>query len=623
MSRAGQEPELSDEEKLHRAGARASFRYWWQLCCRIPLKNAFGEDGNLDFPVMTPLQDRLETALEQQQADGVPMRTLACKVRQDGSSRFHMNRAYWMGRNHPIEVAVIADDKNTTPRLLNMWEVAFKQDVFGDHRWGNIQQGTGFPRKFSHGTTLFEETANDPRAGQGGTPQVLISSETAHYRSTGVSTGETVFQSIANSVPDLPGTWIALESTANGKQGVYYKTYQKAVTLEQWLNGIRGNGYIKCFAAWFENPGYDDTKRITARDAGEIMQSITEREMKLIQLYGPEKITPGRLAWRRRKLAEPNFSGDEDKFDQEYPHSMESAFISSGTQVFDQTALDRVVLRQREKSPPKLGIIQNGQFFAADVMSAWIRLWEEPIPGCSYAIICDFCEGEQSAGAKTQDCHAVGVMRQAYVDANGKLHRAKVVAAVKAECRVNMDILFGWIGEMHRYYGECLVVPEVNSAFGVIAGLQAAGVKLIWTRQESEEQRRIGDGKQLRKRGWLTTEPLREQIISNLQKFIRQDEIEFLCPRMLEEAQNFITLPNGRKEAAGGYHDDWVMFLAIGCMTLPAATRYVVRRPVISHTQMLSDSERSMAGLPPAVPGNWGGFETGAAGGLDEGGAYG
>ena len=991
MSRAGQEPELSDEEKLHRAAARGSFRYWWQLCCKIPLKNAFGEDGNLDFPVMTPLQDRLETALEQQQADGVPMRTLACKVRQDGSSRFHMNRAYWMGRNHPIEVAVIADDKNTTPRLLNMWEVAFKQDVFGDHRWGNVQAGTGFPRKFSHGSTLFEETANDPRAGQGGTPQVLIScvpgdtpvivengwvkpicevqpgervlthngnqatvtavvgkpnnkgdlykldvacaqygiaftydhkiytqrgwvkaedivagdhvsmpirkitgarqtttmpmaqrsdaksqgvevalnrefgffcgyylaeghlkknssdgkrmcgiiftrhrsesgyadrafraveelvttqtitdrkgkltsenaiysatlgqwvlenfgrtkgkqlpdwvfecsvefvegllsgyfcgdgskgiadkydrvaattvqcsiatqirdliaalrigwaaleyrpggnhhgrncrpnytmryggkagtrlrelmglasnrppglrkagagavmwgehywlpvrgvtrvscdmvydlavdhpdhsfrtldysisnSETAHYRSTGVSTGETVFQSIANSVPDLPGTWIALESTANGKQGVYYKTYQKAVTLVQWLNGIRGNGYIKCFAAWFENPGYDDTKRITARDAGEIMQSITEREMKLIQLYGPEKITPGRLAWRRRKLAEPNFSGDEDKFDQEYPHSMESAFISSGTQVFDQTALDRVVLRQREKSPPKLGIIQNGQFFAADVMSAWLRLWEEPIPGCSYAIICDFCEGEQSAGAKTQDCHAVGVMRQAYVDANGKLQRAKVVAAVKAECRVNMDILFGWIGELHRYYGECLVVPEINSAFGVIAGLQAAGVKLIWTRQESEEQRRIGDGKQLRKRGWLTTEPLREQIVSNLQKFIRQDEIEFLCPRMLEEVQNFITLPNGRKEAAGGYHDDWVMFLAIGCMTLPAATRYVVRRPVISHTQMLSDSERSMAGLPPAVPGNWGGFETGAAGGLDEGGAYG
>lgn len=575
----------ADEERLHVAAGRNSFRYWFQLCQRIPLKNAFGEDGNLDFPVMTPLQDRLEAALEQQQADKVPMRTLACKVRQDGSSRFHMCRAYWMGRNHPIEVAVIADDKNTTPRLLNMWEVAYQQDRFGDHRWGNTAACVGFPRKFSHGTTLFEETANDPRAGQGGTPQVLISSETAHYRSSGKSTGETVFQSIANSVPDLPGTWMALESTANGKQGVYYKTYLKAVTLVQWQNGIRGNGFIKCFAAWFENRDYDDTHRTTDREAGEIMSTLTEREVSLIERYGPKNITPGRLAWRRRKLAEPHFSGDEEKFDQEYPHSMDSAFVSSGTQVFDHAGLEVMATQVNTGAGPQTGKIENGVFVQTGLMEAWLRLWETAIPGCSYLLHADFMEGEQSAGDRKQDCHAVGVIRAAYVDPDGTMHRARLVAAIKPECRVNIDVLIGWIADLHRMYGECLVVPEVNSAFGVIALLNAAGVHNLWTRTESEEQRRIGEGKQMRKRGWLTTEPLREQIIANLQRYVREREIEIGCPRLLEELQNFITKANGRKEAAGGYHDDWVMSFAIGVQCLPAATRFAQRMPVVEMTE--------------------------------------
>lgn len=616
MNNHGIPADAEAQERLHVAGGRGSFRYWWQLCCRIPLKDAFGKDGNLDFPVMTPLQDRLESALERQQADGVPMRTLACKVRQDGSSRYHMNRAYWMGRNHPIEVAVIADDKNTTPRLLNMWETAYKEDKFGDHRWGNEAACVGFPRKFSHGTTLFEETANDPRAGQGGTPQVLISSETAHYKSTGKSSGESVFQSIANSVPDIPGSWIGLESTANGKQGVYYKTYQKAVTIEQWVNGIRGNGYIKVFSAWFENPGYDDTGKISESQGAEIMQSLTEREVLLIERYGPKKITPGRLAWRRRKIAGPDFSGDEDKFDQEFPHSMESAFISSGTQVYDVKALTKLELWQKDHPGPKTGKLENGVFIQTGLMESWLRVWEPPVPGCSYLMSADFMEGEQSAGNKTQDCHAVQVIRAAYVDASGNMQSAKVVAAIKVECRVNIDVLIKWMGAMYRYYGECMTVPEVNSAFGIIALLTAEGVTNVWTRTVSEEERRVGEGQTLRKRGWLTNEPLREQIISNLQKWIREGELEVLCPRMLEELANFITLPNGRKEAAGGYHDDWVMSLAIGVQCLPAATRYVARVPLVVQEHHREESAQARTGL--AAWGQQAGAGYGGGGGDDQ-----
>lgn len=567
---------LSEPEIAHRALARKSFRYWFQSCVQIPQKDKSGGDGGLIFPKMNTLQDRMESALEQQTADGVPLRTITGKFRQGGSSRYHMNRAYWMGRNIPIEIGVIADDKNTTPRLLNMWEVAYRQDRFGDHRWGNSPSCTGFPRKFSHGTQLWEETANDPRAGQGGTLSVLISSETAHYRATGHSTGEAVFQSIANTVPDLPGTWIALESTANGKQGVYYFTYRAAASLAEWRNGLRKNGYIRVFAAWFESDDYLD--HITPREAAEIMQTLNESELRLIERFGPQKITPERLAWRRRMLASPKISGDEQKLEQEYPSDEESMFIGSGTQVFDLDGIAWLeTVQNRGGGSLRWGKLENGIFLPCSMLEAWLRVWEEPMEGHSYLIAADFMEGEQADGTREQDCHAVGVWRQAYVDANGTRHRPAMVAAIKLECRVNLDVLCEWIGALARWYGDCLVVPEVNNAFGIVSLLAANGVVNFWMRETPVEGRRVGEGKRIKKRGWFTNEPTREQIIATMQTAIRQQEVDVWCPGWLSEMANFITLPNGRKEAAAGHHDDWVMMSMIALQCLPAATRLTRR----------------------------------------------
>lgn len=569
-------PQSPEElEIAHVAAARGSFRYWFQACVQIPLKDKSGNDGGLAFPRMNILQDRMETALELQQADNMPMRTITGKFRQGGSSRYHMNRAYWMGRNRPLEIGVIADDKNTTPRLLNMWEVAYREDRFGDRRWGNAPACQGFPRKFSHGSQLWEETANDPRAGQGGTLQVLISSETAHYRSSGHSTGEAVFQSIANTVPDLPGTWIGLESTANGRQGVYYFTYKGAASLTEWRNGIRKSGFIRVFAAWFEDQGYVD--KVTPDEEKAILDSLTESEIRLIERFGPDKITPGRLAWRRRILASPKMAGDEQKFNQEYPSDEESMFIGTGTQVFDLDGLQELEMRQSTAGAVRWGTLTKGVFLQTGLGEAWLRVWEEPQEGRSYLIACDFMEGEQADGSREQDCHAVGVWRQAYVDENGRHHRAAMVAAIKLECRVNLDILCGWIGEMARWYGDCLVVPEVNNAFGIVELLAKAGVLNFWMREAPLEGRRVGEGKRLRKRGWMTTEPLREQIVATMQGFIREQELDVRCPGWLSEMANFIAKANGRKEAAAGHHDDWVLMSCIAVQCLPAATRYVRR----------------------------------------------
>lgn len=61
---------------------------------------------------------------------------------------------------------------------------------------------------------------------------------------------------------------------------------------------------------------------------------MTEKEKQLKTLYD---LTPLQLYWRRKQIDDANALGEdgEKKFDQENPHNIDSAFISSGKQVFD------------------------------------------------------------------------------------------------------------------------------------------------------------------------------------------------------------------------------------------------------------------------------------------------
>jgi hypothetical protein len=76
---------------------------------------------------------------------------------------------------------------------------------------------------------------------------------------------------------------------------------------------------------------------------------------------------------------------------------------------------------------------------------------------------------------------------------------------------------------------------------------------------------------------------------------------------LVEEYANFITLPSGRKEAAGGYHDDWCMmsFLALLCM--PAATRMTRNTPVVIRQDGVSGVNDFFAGGSRGMFDNGGG----------------
>lgn len=564
---------------------REDFRGWFSSSAKIQIKDP---GAPLQIPRMNIMQQRISEAIEWCDANGYPARIINLKPRQGGSSSVFVGIAYHRARSVGCNVAILGDDKNTTEKLMRMWKRFGENDAMDAAKaWGNSPKNPHQPswQEFTHGSTLTLETANDPRAGQGGTFQCLVASEVASYRSAGHSTGEDVFSSIAGCVPRLPKTLIALESTAQGQTGIFYTTYQGAVTFEEFKNGKRGNGYIRFFTPWFDFDDYtfdgkNGRQSITQFERQEILESLDDEELRLIARFGESTITPERLAWRRQTLSGPDCGGDVDKLNREYPATDVDAFRSTSAGFFD---IDGLMWQEQQITPstmePKVGDIvidgrgrgplflkqQNGQY----------RIWEHPEEGESYVLSADFRVGRQSAGSSRElDTNAVMVIRAGRADPRtGQVSLPRVVASVRDDDRSDTDIILQRILALHRLYGDCMVVPEVNNSGNIVWQMQQLGISNIWS-QPTGANGQHGSGKTSHILGFNTNVQTRRQILDNMAAITREQAWICSCPTLLKQMRAFVRNQDGKPEAAAGYHDDLVMSAAIGLFALPRATVY-------------------------------------------------
>jgi len=191
--------------------------------------------GELIRPTANSFQSRVFAVYRWCRDNQKPCRIIILKPRRKGSSTVSLALAYTHLRNYMGYGAVLGDDLGTTAKLMETWNRYVEHDKFLG--WGN-EPGLS-KRNFSHGSKVYEETANDPRAGMGGDIHFLLASEAAHYRSKGKTSGEYVMQSVMNSVPNLPQSCVIIESTPNGTQGVFYTTWQSAVSFEELREPIQ------------------------------------------------------------------------------------------------------------------------------------------------------------------------------------------------------------------------------------------------------------------------------------------------------------------------------------------------------------------------------------------------
>jgi hypothetical protein len=140
----------------------------------------------------------------------------------------------------------------------------------------------------------------------------------------------THFAGVVQAIPDLPGTEIVLESTANGVGGEFHERWQQA---EQGIGD-----YEAIFIPWFWSPEY--SREVPTGFV------LDEEETEYQQAHG---LTLEQMVWRRNKVAELK---DPLLFKQEYPATAAEAFQNTG---HDSFIKPEPILRARKATCEGIG----------------------------------------------------------------------------------------------------------------------------------------------------------------------------------------------------------------------------------------------------------------------------
>ena len=231
------------------------------------------------------------------------VRATILKGRQQGCSTYTAGRFYHRTSTHPnMRAYILSHEAASTSNLFGM------VDLFHEHTPPQLQPKTQINNQrqmaFENGSQYTVGTAGSKTTGRSQTNQLFHGSEVAFYENTGdIETG--VLQTIA----DLPGTEIILESTANGVGNFFYNKVMEGLS--------RKGRYQTIFVPWFWQEEY--------RTAAPPDWRPTDEELHIKSLY---ELTTEQLYWRYLKIIELK---SDWKFKQEYPCTPAEAFQSSGT----------------------------------------------------------------------------------------------------------------------------------------------------------------------------------------------------------------------------------------------------------------------------------------------------
>jgi hypothetical protein len=413
---------------------------------------------------------------------------------------------------------------------------------------------------------IDKDTAENPRAGRSGTLQALHVSEAAHFPSDGEKSADKTMLSLLNSLADVPESVAIVETTANGAGGWFYEQWQGAVNLLEWMEGRRGNGWVRVFTPWFRFP--DAEVVVTSREEEEIRATLTVREQRGLELFG---WNVGQVAWRRRAIAQ-KCGGREDAFDQEYPEDPVSAFATSGRPRFSVLGISRlrkmVGLRRAE-----LGFLERQEgtdevsWTASD--AGWCQVWEPPREGARYLLWCDTATGrEQTRDSRNPDRHSILVVRAPHAGGAGEYWDAAVVARVRPPCFDDWHLLEQKVIALSLYYGKCLIGVEVPMGLTLLEGLRRAGMPLF-------RRRGVGVSSEVEKLGFQSNVATKPLVISSLSRAIDGDPaLQIWDSHLVQELSTFSVHQDGSEAALPGRHDDDVMALAMAVHHLPSATAY-------------------------------------------------
>ena len=297
---------------------RDDFGHYARKCLKIR-----GKDGAIAEFQLNHAQTYLHGRLEAQREKTGKVRALVLKGRQQGISTYIGGRFYHRATfRKGLRVFILTHEQDATNNLFGM--------VDRYHQHNPLAPSTSAANAKELFFDILESgyavgTAGAKAVGRSQTVQLFHGSEVAFWPNAA-----THFAGVVQAIPDLPGTEVILESTANGVGGEFH---------ERWQQAEAGIGdYEAIFIPWFWSPEY-------ARPVPEGF-ALDEDESAYQSAHG---LTLGQMVWRRNKIAELK---DPLLFKQEYPATADEAFQTTGHDSFIKPV---AVLKARKASVTPIG----------------------------------------------------------------------------------------------------------------------------------------------------------------------------------------------------------------------------------------------------------------------------
>ena len=543
---------------------------YFDKCLKI---QRFGTGELIPFQ-LNEVQSIMHYMMERQLEAQGHVRMIVLKARRFGISTYVQGRYFrHAAMNHNKVVQITTHSKAATDVMFGMTRIMeqnlpvevkpqLKYSGRRDLHWGG--EDGGLNSQYSLSTVGGREV-------RGSKIDYLHCSEVASW-SDG---GEDYLLGLLNCVVQGFNTEAVIESTAQGVGGVFHDMY--------WDAAEGNSGWESVFFPWYIYSYYskpfesDEDKENFKKELGQDKRYGGEEEQNLHGIsceydLGKEvkkfEITLENLNWRRQCI-KTQCQNDLRKFHQEFPTNARESFVTTGRGVFDTENVSKLVLVsekvQRERPsegfhiPVQSWREKGGEKYVIEAMDEGeLQVWTRPVSNKDYRIGADVSEGID-VGRDTD--WSVGVVLDAYSMEEVALLRVKI----------DPD-LFAWqLASLGKWYNNAKLLVERNN-HGLVTLKFLSDVHLypdIYSEKILDER----SSRSARKLGFHTTVKSKPLIIDYLRELIREDEINIRSPKILDELQTFVNLPNGRMAAQSGSHDDCVMALAIacfGCKMFPA-----------------------------------------------------
>lgn len=264
--------------------------------------------GNIVPLIYNSAQTLLHETIERQVRETGRVRIIVPKGRQQGISTYFASRFYWKtalrrGQN----TYILAHEQSASEALFGIVERYHRYNPLAPTAGTSNVRELVFDKLESSYTV---STAGSKAGGRGKSMTNFHGSEVAFWPNA-----REHFAASVQTVPDMDGTEIGLESTANGVTGEFYERTQDAV---------RGIGdYRVCFIPWYLQTEYCRIVPEGFELSTEVPEGSLFSEVEYMEQFG---LTLGQMVWRRNKINELRSAS---LFDQEYPASLELAFQQS------------------------------------------------------------------------------------------------------------------------------------------------------------------------------------------------------------------------------------------------------------------------------------------------------